>query len=94
MLSYRQVEVFHAIMMAGSVSGAAERLGLSQPSVSKTLQTMEYDLGYLLFDRIKGRLQPTEEARALLQEAAQKGAELLRHVRRVLHVLLHDEGDE
>ena len=80
MLSYRQIEVFYAIMKSGSVSGAAERLGLSQPAVSKTLQTMEHDLGYLLFDRVKGRLQPTEEARALLQEA-ERAREALQDVR-------------
>ncbi|KCZ85035.1 LysR substrate-binding domain-containing protein [Hyphomonas adhaerens] len=93
MLSYRQVEVFHAIMMAGSVSGAAERLGLSQPSVSKTLQTMEYDLGYLLFDRIKGRLQPTEEARALLQEA-ERAREALQDVRSFARRLRHGEDSK
>jgi DNA-binding transcriptional LysR family regulator len=93
MLSYRQIEVFHAIMMAGSVSGAAEQLGLSQPSVSKTLQTMEYDLGYLLFDRIKGRLQPTEEARALLQEA-ERAREALQDVRSFARRLRHGEDSK
>jgi DNA-binding transcriptional LysR family regulator len=93
MLSYRQIEVFHAIMMAGSVSGAAEQLGLSQPSVSKTLQTMEYELGYMLFDRIKGRLQPTEEARALLQEA-ERAREALQDVRSFARRLRHGEDSK
>ena len=93
MLNYRQIEVFHAIMTAGSVSGAAERLGLSQPSVSKTLQTMEYDLGYQLFDRIKGRLQPTEEARALMQEA-ERAREALQDVRSLARRLRHGEDSK
>jgi len=93
MLSYRQIEVFHAIMTSGSVSGAAERLGLSQPSVSKTLQTMEYDLGYQLFDRIKGRLQPTEEARALMQEA-ERAREALQDVRSLARRLRHGEDSK
>jgi DNA-binding transcriptional LysR family regulator len=92
-LSYRQIEVFHAIMMAGSVSGAAEQLGLSQPSVSKTLQTMEYDLGYLLFDRITGRLQPPEAARALLQEA-ERAREALQDVRSFARRLRHGEDSK
>ncbi len=68
MIKYRHIEVFHAIMVAGSVSAAATQLNVSQPSVTKTLQTMEAELGYRLFDRIKGRLHPTEEGRALMQE--------------------------
>ena len=93
MLSYRQIEVFHAIMSAGSVSGAADRLGLSQPSVSKTLQTMEYDLGYLLFDRIRGRLQPTEEARALLQEV-ERAREAFHDVQSFARRLRHGEDSK
>lgn len=75
-MRFRQFEIFHAIMSAGSVSAAAERLGVSQPSVTKTLQQLEEDLGYLLFDRVRGRLQPTEEARILMSEAIRTQAAL------------------
>ena len=75
-MRFRQFEIFHAIMTHGSVSAAAERLGVSQPSVTKTLQQLEDDLGYLLFDRVRGRLQPTEEARVLMVEAVRTQAAL------------------
>ncbi|MBI1339574.1 LysR family transcriptional regulator [bacterium] len=68
-MRFRQFEVFYAVMTTGSVTGAANLLDVSQPSVSKTLQQLEGDLGYALFDRVRGRLQPTEEARSLMRDA-------------------------
>lgn len=67
-MNLRQIEVFHAVYLAGSVSGAARSLNVSQPSVSKLLRHTETRLGLPLFRRIKGRLQPTEEAHALFRE--------------------------
>jgi len=58
----RQIEVFDAVYSTGSVTRAAERLCVSQPSVSKVLAHAEQQLGYRLFDRVKGRLVPTAEA--------------------------------
>lgn len=55
-------------MNAGSVTGAAEQLHISQPSVSKMLKHLESRLGFLLFKRIKGRIVPTQEAHALHHE--------------------------
>src|SRR5256885_11015014 len=48
---------------------AAERLGLSQPGISRLLAQLEQDLGLRLFIREKGRLVPTQEAEALLHDA-------------------------
>ncbi|RWC03475.1 LysR substrate-binding domain-containing protein [Mesorhizobium sp.] len=60
-LSVRQSEAFEATMVAGSVSGAATALSVSQPSVSRLLQELEIDTGLSLFDRSHGRLVPTEQ---------------------------------
>jgi len=67
-LNLRQIEVFRAIMVAGSVSGAAKLLHVSQPAVSRLLSYTEQRLGMVLFERIKGRLYPTPEAKRLLAE--------------------------
>jgi DNA-binding transcriptional LysR family regulator len=67
-LNLRQMEIFHAVMEAGSVIGAARRLNISQPAVSVWLRGLEDDLGLPLFDRIKGRLSPTREASILHDE--------------------------
>ena len=54
----RQIEVFHAIYSSGSMTNAAVLLNVSQPSISKVLAHAEQQLGYLLFERIKGKLIP------------------------------------
>ena len=64
----RHIEVFHAVMQTGSVSKAAELLGVSQPAASKVLSHAESALGFRLFERIKGRLRPTAEAALLFVE--------------------------
>ncbi len=58
----RHIEVFHAVYSTGSVTRAAEMLSVSQPSVSKVLAHAEQQLGYALFDRVRGKLIPTPEA--------------------------------
>ena len=64
----RHLEVFHALMEAGSVSRAAERLSLTQPAVSLALSAFEKELGFPLFHRSKGFFAPTGEAQALHAE--------------------------
>lgn len=64
-MNLRQIEVFKAVMETGTVTGAAGRLHVSQPAVSKILAQLERDLGFNAFSRIKGRLVPNAEARAL-----------------------------
>lgn len=64
----RQIEVFHAVYANGSVSAAARALNVSQPAVSKVLRHTESQLGIRLFDLVRGRLVPTDEAHALFRE--------------------------
>lgn len=67
-MSLRQIEVFRAIMMTGSISEAARSLYVAQPSVSRVLQVTESRLGFLLFERMRGRLYPTPEAKRIFEE--------------------------
>ena len=69
-MNLRQMEVFHAIMRCGSVTGAARQLNVSQPAVSATLRHCEIQLGMKLFQRAGSRLQPTPEAHAIYGEVA------------------------
>ena len=62
-MSARQIEVFRAVMVAGSLSGAAQQLNVSQPSLTRLVRRIEDQVGFALFDRVKGRLLPTPEAR-------------------------------
>lgn len=61
----RHIEIFHAVYVTGSVSGAAKSLNVSQPTVSKVLRHAESQLGFDLFHREKGRIFPTEKGELL-----------------------------
>src|SRR3954465_4173382 len=78
----KHVEVFNAIMLTGSVSGAARLLHVTQPAVTQTLQHAELQLGYVLFTRQRSRLVPTREAQLLYPEV-QKLVSQLESVRRL-----------
>ncbi|WP_271982758.1 LysR family transcriptional regulator [Pseudoclavibacter terrae] len=58
-----------AVYRAGSVSEAARWLGLSQPTVSAHLRSVEDQLGIRLFDRESARLVPTAAAHELARTA-------------------------
>lgn len=78
----RQIEVFHAVYSTGSMTNAAAMLNVSQPSVSKVLAHAEQQLGYLLFDRVKGKLVATPEAHRLFTHVSvvYRDVDRLRHV--------------
>ena len=78
----RQIEVFHAVYTNGSITRAAAALNVSQPSVSKVLAHAEQQLGYRLFDRVKGKLIPTPEAHQLFGHVKDvyEDVDRLRHV--------------
>lgn len=78
MLTHRHIEVFRAVMIAGSVTKAAELLGSSQPTVSRELARLEQGIGFALFDRVAGRLRPTMPGLALFDEVRQSYAGLER----------------
>ena len=67
-MNVRQLEAFQATMETGSVSRAAQRMGVSQPAVSKLLRAFADTCGFGLFVRSGGRLVPTQEARMLSAE--------------------------
>jgi DNA-binding transcriptional LysR family regulator len=64
----RHMEVFRAVMLTGSISGAAKMLYVSQPAVSKLITYVEGRLALRLFDRVNNRLVPTADAHALYRE--------------------------
>ena len=65
------IEAFRAVMLAGTVVGAARLLNVTQPGVSRTIALLELRLGYALFERRGRRLVPTAEAEALYREVDQ-----------------------
>ncbi|KTT23004.1 LysR family transcriptional regulator [Pseudacidovorax intermedius] len=90
-MKLKHLEVFHAVMLTGSVSAAARLLHVTQPAATQTLQHAELQLGYALFTRQRNRLVPTAEAQALYAEVQPLMAQLER-VRRVALALGRDAG--
>lgn len=70
MASVRQLRAFQAVMLSGTQTLAAKRLRLTQPAVSGLIDSLEEELGFRLFDRVKGRLIPTREASYYFEHAA------------------------
>ena len=58
-MQLRQLECFRTLMLTGTMTRAAEELGISQPAVSATIAGLEKHIGFTLFIRQAGRLSPT-----------------------------------
>ena len=83
-ITHRHIEVFRAVMTAGSATGAADLLHSSQPTVSRELARLESLLGYALFERAQGRLRPNARALALWDEVQRSWQGLERVVDRAV----------
>ena len=83
-ITHRHIEVFRAVMTAGSATGAADLLYSSQPTVSRELARLESLLGYALFERIQGRLRANARALALWDEVQRSWQGLERVVDRAV----------
>ncbi|WP_241068483.1 LysR family transcriptional regulator [Achromobacter insuavis] len=72
----RHIEIFEAIRRTGSLTQAAAALHITQPAASKLLASAEAQLGFKLFERVKGRLVATREADILTPEVARLNQDL------------------
>lgn len=91
-MNERQIEAFRATAHAGTVTGAARALNISQPAVSRLLSYLEQNLDIALFDRKHGRLQLTPEGAAFLEEVEQHFVGL-ENLRTAAHrIALHGPG--
>ena len=70
MLSSKQIEIFYEVYKHLSMTAAANKMEISQPSVSKTLGNIEKNLGFKLFLRKGKKLIATNEAAELFEHAS------------------------
>jgi DNA-binding transcriptional LysR family regulator len=68
-VNLRQLEYFVAIAEQGSLTHAAERLFVSQPSLSQQIRTLETELGGPLLERLPRGVRLTAAGQELLGEA-------------------------
>lgn len=67
-MGIREIEIFRVVMTTGSTSKAASMLGISQPAVSQAIRKLEAGASLQFFERARGRLVPTQEAQALMED--------------------------
>jgi DNA-binding transcriptional LysR family regulator len=65
-MDFRQLRTFVTVGELGTVSGAAVRLRIAQPALSRQIANLEHELGLKLFDRLGRRLVLTSEGEQLL----------------------------
>jgi DNA-binding transcriptional LysR family regulator len=68
MLTLRQIEVIRAVMVTGTIAGAAKLLNVSAPGLSRLMKYTETSLGFRLFDRRNGRFVPTAQASGIFEQ--------------------------
>jgi DNA-binding transcriptional LysR family regulator len=68
-MNLKRLQAFRAVLEAGSVTVAAQRLHTTQPAVSRLISDLETELGLPLFLRQRQRLVPTPEGIAFFREA-------------------------
>lgn len=68
-MGMEKLEYLLAVERTGSISKAAESLYLSQPSLSKSIASLERQIGYRVFERTSTGLRPTPEGRRYLAYA-------------------------
>ena len=73
-MNTRDLEAFLAVVETGSIVGASARLHLTQPGVSRRIQSLEEQLGIALLDRQSKPLKPTAAGR----ETYAQGRRMLR----------------
>lgn len=82
-MEFRHLRYFEAIVAAGSVSGAAKELGMSQPPLSATITKLENELGVKLLKRTSKGVEPTTAGLHLLE----RGQRLMVEREQLAHTL-------
>lgn len=68
-MELRQLEYLVAIATYKTVSKASQELLVSQPALTRSIQSLEDELGYNLFDRVKNRLILNDNGEIIVNHA-------------------------
>lgn len=68
-IEVRQLRYFAAVVRTGSLRGAATKIGVSQPTLTRQIQQLEEALDVVLLVRRARGIQPTDAGRALFDDA-------------------------
>ncbi|MCB6183362.1 LysR family transcriptional regulator [Leeia sp. TBRC 13508] len=92
MIRFRQIEAFRHLMSSGTTVGAAKRMHITQPAISRLINDLEDDLGFKLFHRVKGRLEPTT-AGVRFHRAVEENFLGLERLRKAAETIREDEHE-
>ena len=92
MITLRQVDAFRAVMVTGTITGAAEMMNISQPAVTRLIQELEGALGFYLFARQGRQIVPTVESRMFFDEVEVSYLGLGRLTQSAANIREHREG--
>jgi LysR family transcriptional activator of nhaA len=70
MLNYNHLHYFHVAASEGSVAAAAERLGVTQPTVSEQVRALERSLNVSLFERSTSGLRLTDAGKVAYEQTS------------------------
>tara|TARA_R110000744_G_scaffold98144_5_gene189638 strand:+ start:6144 stop:7049 length:906 start_codon:yes stop_codon:yes gene_type:complete len=69
-MQFQQLNAFKAVYELGTVTAAADFIHITQPAVSRLIVSLERNVGFQLFQRVKGRLLPTDKGQAFYLEVS------------------------
>ncbi len=67
-MNIKRLQALRAVIELSSITEAAHAMNMTQSGVSRLIGLLEDEIGFLLFNRIKGRLQITGRGEAFYQE--------------------------
>ncbi|MBV7515935.1 LysR family transcriptional regulator, partial [Pseudomonas sp. PDM25] len=76
-MDIRHLKAFLAVFEERNITSAAQRLFISQPTLSVTIKQLEQELGATLFIRQPRGVEVTEEARVLYPQARRMVADAM-----------------
>lgn len=80
----RSLKAFMAVAESGSITQAADRLGMAQPSLTASIKDLERTLGVTLFDRTTRSVHLTDAGREFLARIERPVADLEEAYRQML----------
>lgn len=92
-LDWGLIRSFLAVSRSGSLSAAARELGVSQPTLSREIQSLESSTGLSLFKRTTQGLSLTEQGQALVEAAGNMDEAADRFIRQASGMSVELEGD-
>ena len=88
MLELQQLQYLISIAEHGTLSKAAETLHITQPALSRSMQSLEYELQVVLFERSKNKIKFNENGKLAVEYARKvisQAEDMVEHIRAFDH---------